>query len=70
MLRVQRVPITDTIQIHRIQKIKRDYLILYFEDHKLSGGGPLLRKQIFHEKDYALFQFQDPAGRFCIGSIY
>ncbi|KAI0242558.1 hypothetical protein LSAT2_012859, partial [Lamellibrachia satsuma] len=58
MLSVQRVPQSQTIQVHNISCITEDMFIMYFEN-KRSGGGQVTNVHVRHQDECALIEFAE-----------
>jgi len=52
----------DTIKVTPISKTEESTVVMYFENERRSGGGPVAYSKIFADKKKAFIRFEDPKG--------
>ncbi|KAI0242561.1 hypothetical protein LSAT2_012862 [Lamellibrachia satsuma] len=66
MLTLQRVPQSRSIQVHSIDNIPEEIIMLYFESERRSGGGEVANIHFCQGEEYALLEFVECATARCI----
>ena len=60
---VHHVPVATSIQVHGVDTHNEQYVELYLESRKHSGGGPLKAVDKHTEKGYMIVQYEHRHGK-------
>lgn len=63
LVAVQQVEKFTSVQVHGIKGMNPQYLQLYFESNRFSGGGEIKPIQEYGESDWAVIQFEQPESK-------